>query len=143
MMRSIKTLSVRMIRHGLNALRLSAWLDAREDVEHLRYPGLRTDGAFHMVEQLISENAKRELRFLGWSFPYRPSEMVRNATTLEAVRTLGIPFGGMINFKLKGVTDVEVGKFVSALRLNVLAVSLGGVESLLEVPSSMTHEVSR
>ena len=142
MIRSIKTLSVRMIRHGLNALRLAAWLDAREDVEHVRYPGLHTDAAFHMVEQLISENAKRELRFLGWSFPYRPSDMVIDVDKLDAVRKLGIPFGGMINFKLKGATSVEMAKFVAALRLNVLAVSLGGVESLLEVPASMTHEVS-
>ena len=142
MIRSVKTLSVRMIRHGLNALRLAAWLDARDDVEQVRYPGLQTDGAFHMVEHLISENAKRELRFLGWSFPYQPGKMIRNVDTLEAVRTLGIPFGGVINFKLKGATPVETAKFVAALRLNVLAVSLGGVESLLEVPGSMTHEVS-
>lgn len=142
MIRSIKTLSVRMIRHGLNALRLAAWLDARDDVEHVRYPGLRSDGAFHMVEQLISENAKRELRFLGWSFPYSPSSTTSGVDTLAAVRTLGVPFGGMISFRLKGANSEETAKFVNALRLNVLAVSLGGVESLLEVPDSMTHEVS-
>lgn len=142
MIRSIKTLSVRMIRHGLNALRLSAWLSAHDAVEEVRYPGLKTDPAFHMVEQLISENAKRELRFLGWSFPFRSSQTVFDPNSLEAVRTLGIPFGGVINFKLKGATAGQTAKFVGALRLNVLAVSLGGVESLLEVPDSMTHAVS-
>lgn len=139
MIRSIKTLSVRMIRHGLNALRLAAWLDSRDDVEQVRYPGLKTDAAFHMVEQLISENAKRELRFLGWVFPFQPVKTILDPNSLEAVRTLGIPFGGVINFKLKDADSAKTAKFVDALRLNVLAVSLGGVESLLEVPGSMTH----
>jgi cystathionine gamma-lyase len=142
MIRSIKTLGLRMLQHGLNALRLAAWLKSRDDVEQVRYPGLASDGAFHMVEQLISENAKRELRFLGWSFPYSAVEPSRDIDTLEAVRTLGIPFGGVINFKLKTTDSEQIKRFAAALRLNALAVSLGGVESLLEVPASMTHSVS-
>lgn len=146
MIRSIKTLPVRMLRHGLNALRLAAWLNGRDDIEHVRYPGLVTDPTFQMVEQLISENAKHELRFLGWSFPFQPD--TNGATdheieSIDQVRKLGIPFGGVINFKVKAASTEQMSRFVSALRLNALAVSLGGVESLLEVPASMTHEVSR
>jgi cystathionine gamma-lyase len=146
MIRSIKTLPVRMLRHGLNALRLAAWLNGRDDIEHVRYPGLVTDPAFQMVEQLISENAKHELRFLGWSFPFQADttgEIDRDVESIDQVRKLGIPFGGVINFKVKAASTEQMSRFVSALRLNALAVSLGGVESLLEVPASMTHEVSR
>ncbi len=32
-------------------------------------------------------------------------------------------------------------KFIQALRLFTSAVSLGGVESLVEIPSDMTHDV--
>lgn len=47
-------------------------------------------------------------------------------------------FGGMISFVLKG--DVETGKrFCTLTRIFQLAESLGGVESLIEHPSSMTH----
>ncbi|MBW4558929.1 MAG: cystathionine gamma-synthase [Trichormus sp. ATA11-4-KO1] len=47
-------------------------------------------------------------------------------------------FGGMISLELKGdFTDVE--KFVSRLKLFLLAESLGGVESLLCYPAKMTH----
>jgi cystathionine gamma-lyase len=141
MIRSIKTLGLRMLQHGLNALRLAAWLKTRDEVEQVRYPGLASDGAFHMVEQLISENAKRELRFLGWSFPYSPTKPVIEVDSLDAVRTLGIPFGGVISFKLKNAGSEQIKRFAAALRLNALAVSLGGVESLLEVPASMTHAV--
>jgi len=47
-------------------------------------------------------------------------------------------FGGMIAFELRG--GVEAGKkFVETVRLITLAVSLGGVESLVEHSASMTH----
>jgi len=47
-------------------------------------------------------------------------------------------FGGMIAFELHG--GLEAGKkFVERVRLITLAVSLGGVESLVEHAASMTH----
>jgi len=142
MARSLKTLGVRMTKHGLNALRLAEWLTTRPEVDRVRYPGLRTDGAFHMVENLLSRNARKELEFLGWTFPYRPKDTPREVGTLEHVQTMGIPFGGMITFGLKGATAEETDKFVTRLKLIVLAESLGGVESLVEVPYGMTHSVS-
>jgi cystathionine gamma-lyase len=47
-------------------------------------------------------------------------------------------FGGMISFTLKcGIAESR--KFLSALKLFTLAESLGGVESLIELPALMTH----
>ena len=47
-------------------------------------------------------------------------------------------FGGMVSVKLN--TDVKgVRRFLNKLELFSLAESLGGVESLIEVPSMMTH----
>jgi cystathionine beta-lyase/cystathionine gamma-synthase len=47
-------------------------------------------------------------------------------------------FGGMLSFELHG--DVGAANaFASATRVFTLAESLGGVESLVEVPTSMTH----
>lgn len=47
-------------------------------------------------------------------------------------------FGGMISIKLEG--DLKDAKnFVSSLKYFALAESLGGVESLIELPASMTH----
>jgi methionine-gamma-lyase len=46
--------------------------------------------------------------------------------------------GSMISFELKG--GLEAGKkLMNSVRLAVLAVSLGGVETLIEHPASMTH----
>lgn len=47
-------------------------------------------------------------------------------------------FGGMISFELRG--DLErARRFVATTKIFTLAESLGGVESLIEVPAAMTH----
>lgn len=46
-------------------------------------------------------------------------------------------FGAMISFELKAGLDAK--KFVESLKLIDLAESLGGIESLIEVPAVMTH----
>lgn len=71
---------------------------------------------------------------------------------VEAVRYIGLPshpqhelakrqmsgFGSMIAFELKG--GFEAGRtLMNQVRLATLAVSLGGVETLIEHPASMTH----
>ncbi|MCC7501286.1 MAG: cystathionine gamma-synthase [Flavobacteriales bacterium] len=48
-------------------------------------------------------------------------------------------FGGMISFTLKGDRMEEAMKVLSSTKLFSLAESLGGVESLLGHPASMTH----
>lgn len=47
-------------------------------------------------------------------------------------------FGGMISFELRGDLD-RARRFVAATRIFTLAESLGGVESLIELPALMTH----
>jgi cystathionine beta-lyase/cystathionine gamma-synthase len=48
-------------------------------------------------------------------------------------------FGGMMSFTLKDDTVEAATKVLSSTRLFALAESLGGVESLINHPSSMTH----
>ena len=48
-------------------------------------------------------------------------------------------FGGMISFELKNDSEAEVKKVLSSTHLFSLAESLGGVESLINHPASMTH----
>ncbi|MFA5237062.1 MAG: PLP-dependent aspartate aminotransferase family protein [Methanoregula sp.] len=47
-------------------------------------------------------------------------------------------FSGMLSFEIKGGKKAAL-RFLSALRIFSLAESLGGVESLIEHPASMTH----
>lgn len=48
-------------------------------------------------------------------------------------------FGGMISFSIKGDQFEDAKKLAMAVRVFSLAESLGGVESLLGHPASMTH----
>jgi cystathionine beta-lyase/cystathionine gamma-synthase len=49
-------------------------------------------------------------------------------------------YGGMLSFELRGGREAGV-RFVESTRLAVLAVSLGGVETLVEHPASMSHSL--
>lgn len=48
-------------------------------------------------------------------------------------------FGGMVSFRLKNATLAHTSKFSKSTRVFILAESLGGVESLIDVPALMTH----
>ncbi len=57
------------------------------------------------------------------------------ATAKEQMRD----FGGMLSFKLKDDSEKATNKLLSSTKLFSLAESLGGVESLINHPASMTH----
>ena len=48
-------------------------------------------------------------------------------------------FGGMISFSLKGNKQEDAFMIASSMKLFSLAESLGGVESLVNHPATMTH----
>ena len=48
-------------------------------------------------------------------------------------------FGGMMSFTMKGDRQEDAIRFLSSCKLFTLAESLGGVESLMGHPASMTH----
>jgi cystathionine gamma-lyase len=101
-MRGIKTLALRMEKHGQNALHIAGYLQHHAKVKSVLYPGLES----HPQHLLASQ------------------------------QTTG--FGGIISFELAG-TRSDAKKFVERVKLFALAESLGGVESLIELPASMTH----
>jgi cystathionine gamma-synthase len=61
------------------------------------------------------------------------SDYLRTAPKVEGVRWPG--FGGMVSFR-----HLEAARVAAATRIFSLAESLGGVESLIEVPQAMTHQ---
>ena len=61
------------------------------------------------------------------------SDFLRTAPGVEDVRWPG--FGGMVSFR-----HPEATRIAAATEIFMLAESLGGVESLIEVPQAMTHQ---
>ncbi len=101
MVRSIKTLGVRMDRHTENATALASFLRELPEVSKVYYPGF-DDFPLHEVHASQAKNG-----------------------------------GAMISFELDSKHDIN--KFFKNLHLIALAESLGGVESLVCHPASMTH----
>lgn len=108
-LRGIKTLHVRMERHCFNGRKIAEFLKAHPKIEKVYWPGF-TDHPNHEV-------AKRQMR----------------------------DFGGMISFTMKGSSTSpgadmkEAFRVASNMKVFSLAESLGGVESLIGHPASMTH----
>lgn len=101
LIRSIKTLGVRMDRHTDNAQALASFLRTDKAVKKIYYPGLE-DFPLHEIHMRQAKNG-----------------------------------GAMISFELRPEYDIE--SFFKNLKLITLAESLGGVESLVCHPASMTH----
>lgn len=99
--------------------------------------GLRTLGVRLRQHQ---ENAERIARYLdnhdAVQGVYYPGLAHHGGHALAARQQQG--FGGMLSFELRGgIPHIEA--FVDGLRYFSLAESLGGVESLVAHPASMTH----
>ena len=102
LVRSIKTLAVRMERHNFNALEIAKYLFNHDKINKVFYPGLETDQNYKV--------AKKQMK----------------------------GFGGIVSIDLKGDLN-SAKKFLENIDIFTLAESLGGVESLIEHPSIMTH----
>jgi cystathionine beta-lyase/cystathionine gamma-synthase len=101
-LRGLKTLPIRMDRHGANATVIAEFLAAHPAVERVIYP-------FHALHPQV-ELAHQQM----------------------------LNGGGMISFIMrKGPAAAR--RIAEKTQLFTLAESLGGVESLIEVPALMTH----
>lgn len=121
-----------MKAHGANALAVARALERRpEFVKQVIYPGLATHPLNDLAYRSLSPHAKKFV-----------DEYVReHAGDSEGEgdgSAGGFPYGGMISFRIRGGAR-EAERFLTATRLFALAESLGGVESLAELPAQMTH----
>jgi cystathionine beta-lyase/cystathionine gamma-synthase len=89
---------------------------------------LHSENAHKLAEYLDSSNHIKEVRYPGL-------KNYENHTI--AVKQMDY-FGGMLSFYLEDNINQE--KFWQSLELYKLAVSLGGVETLIELPYLMTHD---
>jgi cystathionine beta-lyase/cystathionine gamma-synthase len=117
-LRGLRTLHLRMARHSANGLAVARFLASRPDVASVSYPGLDLGDHAHPRADVAS----RQMRIDG-----TPA------------------FGGMVSFvpSAGGAHARSAAQRAIAIcestRLFTLAESLGGVESLIEVPAAMTH----
>ncbi|RLV86275.1 Cystathionine gamma-lyase [Meyerozyma sp. JA9] len=85
--------------------------------------------------QKIAETLSQSPLVLKVNYPGLKSHPNHHVVATQHRDGLG---GGMISFRIKGGA-AAASKFTSTTKLFTLAESLGGIESLLEVPAVMTH----
>jgi len=124
----VKRLRETMIATGCNMDPHQAYLVLRG----LKTLGIRVEraqaGAATIARWLEAHPKVKSVRYIG--LPSHPQH--------ELARRQMKGFGSMIAFELVG--GLEAGKkLMNHVRLATLAVSLGGVETLIEHPASMTH----
>jgi cystathionine gamma-synthase len=112
-LRGLRTLPLRMERHGANATAVARFLAGRADVASVRYPGLASGPHAHPSAGLVGV----QMRSGGGMVSFVPAAGGRHGRP-PAARAIAIGEG---------------------TRLFTLAESLGGVESLIELPAAMTH----
>jgi cystathionine beta-lyase/cystathionine gamma-synthase len=118
-LRGLRTLHLRVERHVANATAVARFLAARGDVERVFYPGLADGPHAHPGAALVGEG--RQMRAGGGMVSFIPRP--------------GGPGGGP---GARSAADRAIA-IAEATRLFTLAESLGGVESLVEIPATMTH----
>lgn len=117
--RGVRTLDVRMQRHGENAMKVAQMLEEHPMVDKVFYPGLDSHPDRYLADQIFLSGRDED------------DEEGSNQT-----------YGGMISFITVGDSENALRRarnVCERLRVINLAVSLGGVESLCEHPASMTH----
>lgn len=138
--RGAKTLQLRMRAHGLGALSVAKALERAKErglVRDVTYPGLPTSSRFKVAwESNMSAPAKAWVHSLKRSIV--PGLGLEEGGRGYDPEIDGVPFGGMVSFRINGGEE-ETNQFLANLHLFTLAESLGGVESLVEVPEKMTH----
>lgn len=112
-LRGLRTLALRAERHATNALAVARFLAGRDDVAWLRYPGL-ADGRFAHPQAMVAAG-----------------QMAAGGGMVSFVPAAGGHHGRSARDRAVAVCE--------STRLFTLAESLGGVESLIELPAVMTH----
>lgn len=112
-LRGIRTLHLRVARHVENALAVATFLAAREDIAWVGHPGLASGPHAHPQHAI----AARQMSGGSGMVSFRPAAGGRHQRTATE-RAIAVAEG---------------------TRIFTLAESLGGVESLIEVPAQMTH----
>jgi len=119
--RGAKTLHLRMKEHGRNALLVARALEKSPYVKEVIYPGLASHPRHDLARRSLSPHAAH---FVEAESEHNPDG--------------SFPYGGMVSFRIRGGLE-EAQRFLTATRLFTLAESLGGIESLAELPALMTH----
>jgi cystathionine gamma-lyase len=140
--RGLKTLPLRMRAHGANAVAVARALRASPLVKDVIYPGLGSHPRSALARRMLAPHARTFVDGGSWRVTADAggtgSPGSSSDSLADGADAADFPYGGMISFRIAG-GGRAAETFLRATRLFALAESLGGVESLAELPAAMTH----
>jgi cystathionine gamma-lyase len=138
--RGAKTLHLRMQAHGANAVAVARALEKSPHVADVIYPGLPSHPRHALARSSLAPAARKYVASGAWRFANSaaPVDDESVSSDSDVADDSAFPYGGMISFRIRG-GGAAAKRFLTSTRLFTLAESLGGVESLAELPAEMTH----
>lgn len=119
--RGLRTLPIRADRINKSAVTVAQWIEQQDVVEKVHFCGLEGFEGHEVMKRNLRRRYDGDSA-LFWDFA--PG------------------FGGTFSFEISGVDRKLCGESLDELDMIIRAVSLGGTESLIEHPASMTHNDS-
>jgi len=129
----LETLSLRMERHSENALKVAQWLEARDDVEWVKYPGLASSPWNARAQQYLPKGQGAIVAFgikggldAGQKF-VDSLELHSHVANVGDVRSLAIHPATTTHQQLAGDEQATTGVTPDLVRLSV------GIESIADI----------
>ena len=88
-LQGLETLSLRMERHSQNALAVAQWLEARDEVEWVKYPGLASSPWHERAKKYLPNGLRRDRRVRHRGRPRGRPEVRRRARAAQPPRQRG------------------------------------------------------
>ena len=133
----LETLSLRMERHSQNALAVAKWLEARDEVEWVAYPGLESSRWNARAKKLLPKGQGAIIAFgikggleAGQSF-INGLDLISHLANVGDVRTLAIHPASTTHQQLEVAEQFATGVTPDLVRLSI------GIESLEDIQADL------
>ena len=137
MIQGLETLSLRMERHSQNALAVAQWLEARDDVEWVAYPGLESSKWNGRAKQYLANGFGAIIAFgikggieAGKAF-INNLELISHLANVGDARTLAIHPASTTHQQLTVEEQATAGVTPELVRLSI------GIESIADIQADI------
>ena len=137
MIQGLETLSLRMERHSQNALAVAQWLEARDEVEWIAYPGLASSKWHERAERYLSNGFGAIIAFgikggleAGKAF-INSLELISHLANVGDARTLAIHPASTTHQQLTVDEQATAGVTPELVRLSI------GIESIDDIKADI------
>ena len=139
----LETLPIRIIKHSENALALAEWLESREEVAWVNYPGLKSSKYYDLAQKYLPEGQSGVVTF-GLKGGFEAAKIVADETKLFSLlanfgdtKSLIIHPASTTHQQLSDEEQLTAGVLKDLIRLSV------GIEDLSDLKQDLKEAFSK